>query len=432
MNGVVNAFIDRLIKYPFSWVLTGAGISTESGIPDFRSPGYGLWEKIDPFENFSVESLYRNPKGFYTHGMQMIDTVRSAQPNDGHFVLAKLQRMGWIGPIVTQNIDDLHGKAGADWLYEVHGHVRSGHCLSCHRSVPMTTIEDLVKSGAVPPTCGCGGILKPDIILFGDAMAQDYGQAVQLAGAMNGFPKLMTVIGSSLTVSPINYMPMDFEHLIIINNGPTMMDRRSELLIPAQSGQFLSALWQEIIRLNDGNEPQSFPPGFVIGGLVGMLEEQYEGMSKKSSGSKDMKSNDELYGRMKAVMALLEHYPSNSRMPVQQKIMDRLAGELEQKTADMRPQSQEMAGQNAARWVGEVLKGMLKDAVACAQMYSKQSNANPDRAAQLRLRAAGIIGFSHYAVQLLQSGAPDSGMEAKIARGVMDDGNDWQSAIMGF
>ena len=221
-----------IFRFPAPWVLTGAGISTESGIPDFRSPGTGLWEKMDPMEFSSVEGLRRNPRAFFTHGLQTIDAILNAQPNTGHIVLGQLQQARLIGPIVTQNVDDLHRRGGAIHYYEVHGHFRTASCMSCRNQVPISEVVSQVERGQIPPVCGyCGGTLKPDVVLFGDMMPADYQEASLLAGRYQYIPKLMIVIGSSLTVSPVNYFASGVQPIAIINNTPTPMDYKADLVL---------------------------------------------------------------------------------------------------------------------------------------------------------------------------------------------------------
>ena len=221
----ISQLLGLIFKFPTPWILTGAGISTESGIPDFRSPGTGLWEKVDPMEFSSVEGLLRNPRAFFTYGRENISNILQADPNIGHIVLGNLQQLGMIGPIVTQNIDDLHRRGGARHFYEVHGHFRTASCMNCRNQVPISELMSKLDRGEIPPVCGyCAGILKPDVVLFGDMMPSDYQEASLLASIYQAVPKLIIVIGSSLTVLPVNYLPLEFSRITIINNTPTDMD----------------------------------------------------------------------------------------------------------------------------------------------------------------------------------------------------------------
>ena len=149
-------------------VLTGAGVSTESGIPDFRSPNTGLWENMDPMEALSTTVLYNNPKKFYSEGFKMILGMTNAKPNKAHIALAEMERLGYIKGVITQNIDNLHHNAGSKYVLEVHGNTREGSCLNCGTKVGIGEIEEKVLKGEIPPKCdSCGGTLRPDVVFFG-------------------------------------------------------------------------------------------------------------------------------------------------------------------------------------------------------------------------------------------------------------------------
>ena len=123
-------------------VLTGAGISTESGIPDFRSPGSGLWDKYDPMEILSTDVLFNRPHVFYQEGLPVLMKFEEAQPNRAHYILAEWEKEGLVEAVVTQNIDSLHYKAGSQKVLEIHGHLRSGHCLKCRASFPIRVMKE--------------------------------------------------------------------------------------------------------------------------------------------------------------------------------------------------------------------------------------------------------------------------------------------------
>lgn len=208
-------------------VLTGAGISTDSGIPDFRSPGSGLWEKMDPMEALSADVLYGNPQKFYKLGFKIITSMKNAEPNKAHFILAKLEELGLIDLIVTQNIDGLHHRAGSRKVFEVHGTTRTCSCEKCGKKYETELIELKVKGGEIPPKCSCRGTIRPDVVLFGDMLPDCFYESIRRVEEA----ELLIVIGSSLSVSPVNHLADICKRLLIINMGETFYDNKCDLLI---------------------------------------------------------------------------------------------------------------------------------------------------------------------------------------------------------
>jgi NAD-dependent deacetylase len=212
--------------------LTGAGISTPSGIPDFRSPGTGLWQRYDPFEVASLASFRYDPAKFY-HFMRMIALqIHDAQPNQAHIGLAQLEQRGFIQAIITQNIDGLQQQAGSRNVIEVHGSMDSLTCVSCYsKYVAGDFLEAYLKDGQIPHCPKCGGVLKPDMILFGEQLpAKTWLQAEKASKACD----LMIVAGSSLEVLPVAGLPMraleNGAHLILINQSKTYIDVRADVV----------------------------------------------------------------------------------------------------------------------------------------------------------------------------------------------------------
>src|SRR5690554_2666640 len=158
--------IELLTQSQYTTVLTGAGVSTESGIPDFRSPETGLWSKMDPMELFSRQVLELTPDVFWQRAEPLFREFASAQPNACHRALARLEQAGIIGGVVTQNIDGLHQMAGSKRVLEVHGHLRSGSCRKCCHKKSMEVLLEQVRKGESPPRCNCGGVFRPDVVLF--------------------------------------------------------------------------------------------------------------------------------------------------------------------------------------------------------------------------------------------------------------------------
>ncbi|TFH07711.1 MAG: NAD-dependent deacylase [Candidatus Thorarchaeota archaeon] len=183
---------------------TGAGISVDSGIPDFRSEG-GLWKRFDPLEHATRESFMRDPTKFWTMGRELAETIVKAKPNDAHLALATLEEQGKLAGIITLNIDNLHQSAGNKRVIELHGNYLCAHCIECNEEYFGKTVHESVAQGEIPPKCEkCGGILKSDAILFGEPLPQEpMAQAIELCRDTD----LMIVIGTSLTVYPAAFLP---------------------------------------------------------------------------------------------------------------------------------------------------------------------------------------------------------------------------------
>ncbi|NLK51194.1 MAG: NAD-dependent deacylase [Syntrophomonadaceae bacterium] len=222
--------------------LTGAGISTESGIPDFRSKGSGLWEKVDPMEVLSVQVLKRNPQRFYREGFVHFLKLENARPNPAHEVLGWLEQREFLAGVITQNIDGLHQKAGSQRVMEVHGHIRTGHCMRCQKKYPMGFIRGKLDTDINPPKCTCGGLLRPDVALFGDAMPNDFWRATAEAEQAD----LLLVVGSSLSVSPANSLTRLVERVAIINLEPTLYDYQADLVIHEKASRVLLDLKSQL------------------------------------------------------------------------------------------------------------------------------------------------------------------------------------------
>lgn len=220
-------------------VLTGAGISTDSGIPDFRSPGTGLWELLDPVETMSARVFRENPSRFLRVAAETwLSPVLDASPNPAHHVLARLEAAGVVKAIITQNIDGLHLKAGSRRVLEVHGHVRTARCTRCGRYFDLPAMIRRMREVGEEPACACGGAVKPQVVLFGDPMPPAFEEAMAEAARAD----LMVVVGSSLTVDPANTLPVLAEHVIINNLQPTYLDRRALVVLPYRARD----VWQAV------------------------------------------------------------------------------------------------------------------------------------------------------------------------------------------
>jgi NAD-dependent deacetylase len=218
--------------------LTGAGVSTESGIPDFRSAS-GIWAQYDPAEVASIDGFRRDPERVWEFYGRRLAVLDAAEPNTGHLALAELERASWIAALVTQNVDRLHERGGSLDLVEVHGSLRSATCLACGGGdEPM---EEAAARLPVPLCRVCGAILKPGVVLFGEQLP---AAAIDRAAALATGAALLLVVGSSLEVWPVAGLPeTTLAHggkLAIVNHHPTVYDDRAELVIHASAGAVLS------------------------------------------------------------------------------------------------------------------------------------------------------------------------------------------------
>jgi NAD-dependent deacetylase len=220
-------------------VLTGAGISTESGIPDFRSAG-GIWERYDPAEVANIDAFRGDPARVWEFYALRLAALSEAEPNDGHRALAELEEQGWIDAIVTQNVDGLHQRAGSREVVEVHGSLRETECIHCGVHVPT---EDAIAMLPLPPCPECGDVLKPGAVMFGELLPM---QAIERAQALAAEAGVLLVVGTSLEVHPIAALPSatlsSGGTLAIVNRGSTPWDSEAEVVIDAAAGETLHAL----------------------------------------------------------------------------------------------------------------------------------------------------------------------------------------------
>lgn len=220
--------------------LTGAGISTPSGIPDFRSADSGLWDQADPMVVASLHAFLRNPQPFYQWFRPLLDTIMQAQPNPAHQALARLEAAGKLKVVVTQNIDDLHSKAGSQTVYELHGHLREMTCMRCQQvDLAAPVISAFMADGKIPYH-HCGGILKPNVIFFGELLPQrTYAASVTTLQHAD----LVLVVGSSMEVAPASELPrialQRGAKLIIINYDATPWDRKADVVMHADAAKAL-------------------------------------------------------------------------------------------------------------------------------------------------------------------------------------------------
>jgi NAD-dependent deacetylase len=219
---------------------TGAGHSTPSGIPDFRSPESGLWEKADPMLVASVWAFRLQPERFYDWVRPLVRLTLEARPNPAHHALAELERLGQLQVVITQNIDSLHQQAGSKRVLALHGDMEHATCIRCYHVVPAAPmIEQFLADGEVP-RCSCGGVMKPNVILFGEQLpVRVLNEAFREARQAD----LMIVAGSSLEVRPAADLPFTAlesgARLIVVNLTPTPADARADVVLRADVAEAL-------------------------------------------------------------------------------------------------------------------------------------------------------------------------------------------------
>jgi len=229
--------------------LTGAGISTPSGIPDFRSAGSGLWTRYEPMEVASLSVFRCQPEKFYTWLRPLASQIVAAHPNPAHQALARLEERRYIKTLITQNIDGLHHRAGSHNVLEVHGTLYSLTCVGCFRHYPAEEIiESYITDGKIPHCPICGSILKPDAILYEEQLPErTWRQAEEASKTCD----LMLVAGTSLEVMPSAGLPMRAvehgAHLIVVNRTPTYIDDRADVLLKGDVAEVLPRLAAEVI-----------------------------------------------------------------------------------------------------------------------------------------------------------------------------------------
>jgi NAD-dependent deacetylase len=230
-------------------VLTGAGISVPSGIPDFRSPGTGLWENVDPMEVAHIDVFERDPARFWTYYRPRFQALGDKRPNRAHEALAELERRGLVEGVITQNIDRLHRAAGSREVVEVHGSIATSSCRACGERFPVERVEALFDADGIARCAVCAGAVKPDVVLFGELLSEAaMGEAQRLAEQA----ELMLCVGSSLAVYPVAGLPqLTLERggkLAIVTKGETPYDGDAELRLGGEVDEELAALVEALDR----------------------------------------------------------------------------------------------------------------------------------------------------------------------------------------
>jgi len=244
MSELIRRAAEMIFKSKQTVALTGAGISVESGIPDFRSAG-GLWSKYDPSEYASISAFRQNPERVWNMLRDMDALVSRARPNPAHTGMGEMERMGFLHCIITQNVDNLHQAGGAKNVIEYHGNSSTLSCLSCGR-----TYRAEEKRGEGTPRCECRAILKPDVVFFGEAIPPvALTRSFQLASSA----EVLMVVGTSALVSPANTIPsIAKDHgatIIEINKESTPLTHTvTDLFIEQSAGEAISQILRELKR----------------------------------------------------------------------------------------------------------------------------------------------------------------------------------------
>jgi NAD-dependent deacetylase len=224
-------------------VLTGAGVSVPSGIPDFRTPETGLWAKVDPMEVAHIDVFRRDPERFWSYYRPRFQALGDKEPNRAHEALAELERRGLIEGVITQNIDRLHRAAGSENVIEVHGSIETSSCTSCSTAFGLEEAEELFDEAGVAICSACGGAVKPDVVLFGEMLPVE---AIERATELAESADLMLCVGSSLAVYPVAGLPRltlgRGGRLAIVTKGETPYDADAELKLEGEVDEELAAL----------------------------------------------------------------------------------------------------------------------------------------------------------------------------------------------
>lgn len=245
----IRCAVDIICGSQRAVALTGAGISTPSGIPDFRSTRDGLWERYDPYEVASLTSFRYDPTKFFNWVRPLIKDIYNAQPNPAHIGLASLEQAGNIQVVITQNIDALHQRAGSKNVLEVHGSLRTATCIHCYHTFDASSfMQKFLDTEELPHCPECNDILKPDLILFGEQLpARTWLKAQEASKNCD----LMIVAGSSLEVLPVAGLPMraleNGAHLILINHSETYLDVRADVVLHEDLDVIIPEIAQRVL-----------------------------------------------------------------------------------------------------------------------------------------------------------------------------------------
>lgn len=235
-------------------VLTGAGVSVPSGIPDFRTPETGMWANVDPMEVAHIDTFHSDPERFWSYYGERFASLGDKRPNGAHTALAELERRGLIDAVVTQNIDRLHHMAGTERLIEVHGSIEYSTCLACGARYELEWVRDQAQNSGIPACTACDAAppLKPNVVLFGEMLPED---ALQEAFSLASGADLLIAIGSSLVVHPVAGLPTITlrrgGQLALVTNGPTPYDADAFVKLDGDVEQELTDLMSAVDELTN-------------------------------------------------------------------------------------------------------------------------------------------------------------------------------------
>ena len=238
------AQLARLLQSSSSTVvLTGAGVSVPSGIPDFRTPGTGIWENVDPFEVATIDAFHRDTQKFWEFYRPRFEMLEEKQPNPAHHAIAELEQRGFVTGVVTQNVDRLHRRAGSERVIEVHGSIATSSCTTCGATWSLEQVETLFGDDGVAECTGCMGKVKPDVVLFGELLPE---QAMNEARELASAAELMLCVGSSLEVYPVAGLPEltigAGGKLAVLTKGPTPYDGEADIRLHGDVVEELEAV----------------------------------------------------------------------------------------------------------------------------------------------------------------------------------------------
>jgi len=248
LDSLTDKVAELIIRAKKTIVFTGAGVSTESGLPDFRSPG-GLWDRFDP-DDFSYQKFISDESARKKHWRLLKSLALAAEPNEAHYAIAELYRLGKLDCVITQNVDNLHQKAGlpGDKVFELHGNMQSLVCLGCGWRYPFEEVKARLDKGEEVPDCElCHGLLKPAAVFFGEPLPE---KALREAALRSSRCDLFIIIGSTLVVYPAAYLPeyavTAGAKLVIINLSTTPMDHQAEVLLRARAGEAMAKIIKRV------------------------------------------------------------------------------------------------------------------------------------------------------------------------------------------
>lgn len=250
----IETLAQALVNARSAVVLTGAGVSVPSGIPDFRTPETGMWANVDPMEVAHIDTFHNDPERFWSFYGERFASLGDKRPNAAHDVLVDFERRGLIDAVITQNIDRLHHMAGTEDLIEVHGSIEHSRCLDCGASYELEWVRDQASANGIPrcDQCEAASPLKPDVVLFGEMLPE---AAIQRAFALAGDADLLIAIGSSLVVHPVAGLPTitlrSGGEVALITNGPTPFDGEALVKLGGDVEEELTALLSAVDALTE-------------------------------------------------------------------------------------------------------------------------------------------------------------------------------------